>query len=372
METAFREVEPNVWELPATGAMRVPGRIFASRELVDALDEKVREQLANVASLPGIVGAAYAMPDAHWGYGFPDRRRRGLRSGAGRHHLGGRRRLRHLLRRAHVHDRAEGGRDLREEGDAGARPLPDGSGGRGLGRRRPADGRRARSGPAREAPGGPSSSGWGDSAELEHDRGARMHEGADPVQGEPARQGAAASRDGNARFRESLSGAAGRRRDLRCGSRARVRPGSRRPAGHDPLRFARPRPPDRHRLPATSPARPRRGTASRCPDRELSCAPIRSPEGRGLSGSDAGGHQLRAGEPPGHRRPRAPGLRRHFPRPKLELLYDVSHNTCKAEEHVDRRATRGSSTFTARARPARSGRIIRSCPPILATPVSPS
>lgn len=36
-----------------------------------AMDEKVREQIVNVASLPGLVGAAMTMPDAHWGYGFP-------------------------------------------------------------------------------------------------------------------------------------------------------------------------------------------------------------------------------------------------------------------------------------------------------------
>ena len=59
------------WELPAAGRMRVPGVIFASRELLEAMDEKVAEQVANVASLPGIVTASYAMPDAHWGYGFP-------------------------------------------------------------------------------------------------------------------------------------------------------------------------------------------------------------------------------------------------------------------------------------------------------------
>lgn len=59
------------WVLPAGGRMRVPGVIFASRELVAAMDEKVGEQVANVASLPGIVAASYAMPDAHWGYGFP-------------------------------------------------------------------------------------------------------------------------------------------------------------------------------------------------------------------------------------------------------------------------------------------------------------
>ncbi len=59
------------WELPMAGAMRVPGVIFGSRELVAAMDEKVREQVTNVAGLPGIVAASYAMPDAHWGYGFP-------------------------------------------------------------------------------------------------------------------------------------------------------------------------------------------------------------------------------------------------------------------------------------------------------------
>ncbi|MDD3676580.1 RtcB family protein [Thauera propionica] len=62
---------PCAWELPATGRMRVPGVIFASKELVQEMDDKVAEQVANVASLPGIVDASYAMPDAHWGYGFP-------------------------------------------------------------------------------------------------------------------------------------------------------------------------------------------------------------------------------------------------------------------------------------------------------------
>ena len=59
------------WELPRTGRMRVPGVIFASRELVAEMDDKVAEQITNVATLPGIVLASYAMPDAHWGYGFP-------------------------------------------------------------------------------------------------------------------------------------------------------------------------------------------------------------------------------------------------------------------------------------------------------------
>jgi tRNA-splicing ligase RtcB len=58
------------WELPRTGAMRVPGVIYADEALIRAMDEKVPEQVANVAALPGIVKASFAMPDAHWGYGF--------------------------------------------------------------------------------------------------------------------------------------------------------------------------------------------------------------------------------------------------------------------------------------------------------------
>jgi tRNA-splicing ligase RtcB len=51
--------------------MRVPVRVFASDELIEAMDEQVFAQAANVATLPGIVEASLCMPDAHWGYGFP-------------------------------------------------------------------------------------------------------------------------------------------------------------------------------------------------------------------------------------------------------------------------------------------------------------
>lgn len=62
---------PCEWRIPPSGAMRVPGIIYADQALIAEMDEKVREQVANVACLPGIVTASYAMPDAHWGYGFP-------------------------------------------------------------------------------------------------------------------------------------------------------------------------------------------------------------------------------------------------------------------------------------------------------------
>ena len=67
----FRKISDTRWEIEPTGAMRVPAVIHASEQLIQAMDDKVREQLVNVSTLPGIVDAAHAMPDAHWGYGFP-------------------------------------------------------------------------------------------------------------------------------------------------------------------------------------------------------------------------------------------------------------------------------------------------------------
>ena len=59
------------WTIPRQGPMRVPAVLYASEALVRDMDHKVYEQAVNVATLPGIVRACYAMPDAHWGYGFP-------------------------------------------------------------------------------------------------------------------------------------------------------------------------------------------------------------------------------------------------------------------------------------------------------------
>ncbi len=69
----LRMVTPTVWELPVTykKGMLVPARIIASETLLTRMDDGVFDQLSNVACLPGIVGYAYCMPDGHWGYGFP-------------------------------------------------------------------------------------------------------------------------------------------------------------------------------------------------------------------------------------------------------------------------------------------------------------
>ncbi|HJN03766.1 MAG TPA: RtcB family protein [Alphaproteobacteria bacterium] len=67
----WEKVSDYEWRVPPTGAMRVDAVIFADEELLRGMDDKVYDQAVNVAALPSIVGAAYAMPDAHWGYGFP-------------------------------------------------------------------------------------------------------------------------------------------------------------------------------------------------------------------------------------------------------------------------------------------------------------
>src|SRR6516165_11940170 len=69
-----RPVDGELWELPVgtVPGMRVPARVFADADLLAAIEQdRSLEQLANVATLPGIVEAALAMPDIHQGYGFP-------------------------------------------------------------------------------------------------------------------------------------------------------------------------------------------------------------------------------------------------------------------------------------------------------------
>ena len=67
------KVSDTVWELPRSykAGMLVPARIFATQKLIDAMDDGVFEQISNVACLPGILKYAFCMPDGHWGYGFP-------------------------------------------------------------------------------------------------------------------------------------------------------------------------------------------------------------------------------------------------------------------------------------------------------------
>jgi tRNA-splicing ligase RtcB len=71
-ELKLRKVKEFVWEIPREGKMRVPGRVFASDPMMaDIEKDQSLQQVRNVAELPGIVGWSLAMPDIHWGYGFP-------------------------------------------------------------------------------------------------------------------------------------------------------------------------------------------------------------------------------------------------------------------------------------------------------------
>ncbi|MEW6388276.1 MAG: RtcB family protein [Thermodesulfobacteriota bacterium] len=68
----LKQVDEYRWEIPREGKMRARGLIFASKEMLPKIQEdQSLQQVANVATLPGIVGASLAMPDIHWGYGFP-------------------------------------------------------------------------------------------------------------------------------------------------------------------------------------------------------------------------------------------------------------------------------------------------------------
>ncbi|ACV24437.1 RtcB family protein [Methanocaldococcus fervens] len=73
MEEILKRVSDVVWELPKgyKDCMRVPGRIYLNEILLDELEPEVLEQIANVACLPGIYKYSIAMPDVHYGYGFP-------------------------------------------------------------------------------------------------------------------------------------------------------------------------------------------------------------------------------------------------------------------------------------------------------------
>jgi tRNA-splicing ligase RtcB (3'-phosphate/5'-hydroxy nucleic acid ligase) len=72
MALKLRQIDEYRWEVPQEGKMRTRGVVYASREMIPKIQEdKSLEQVANVATMPGIVGASLAMPDIHWGYGFP-------------------------------------------------------------------------------------------------------------------------------------------------------------------------------------------------------------------------------------------------------------------------------------------------------------
>jgi tRNA-splicing ligase RtcB len=72
MDFTIKKIDEWRFLIPKTGAMRVPGLIFSSSQLMPNIkDDQSLQQVVNVATLPGIVKHSLAMPDIHWGYGFP-------------------------------------------------------------------------------------------------------------------------------------------------------------------------------------------------------------------------------------------------------------------------------------------------------------
>jgi len=72
MSIKVERVDETRWRIRRQGGMRVDGLVFASEKMMqDIRQDRSLEQVANVAHLPGILKASLAMPDIHWGYGFP-------------------------------------------------------------------------------------------------------------------------------------------------------------------------------------------------------------------------------------------------------------------------------------------------------------
>jgi tRNA-splicing ligase RtcB len=68
----IQQIDPFRWRIPREGRMQVEGIVYADERLMaDIRDDQSLQQVVNVAHLPGILRASFAMPDIHWGYGFP-------------------------------------------------------------------------------------------------------------------------------------------------------------------------------------------------------------------------------------------------------------------------------------------------------------
>jgi tRNA-splicing ligase RtcB len=319
------------WRIAPAGDMRVPGIIFADEALIRDMDDKVLEQVVNVAALPGIVAASYAMPDAHWGYGFPiggvaafDPQAGGVISAGGvgfdiscgvRLHLTG-------LGRGEVDP------FNKQLADALFAAVPAGLGSTGRIRLDGLEMDAMLSGGARWAV----AQGYGQEADLD-----RIEEGGAMAGAKPEYVSEKAKRrqcremgtlgSGNHYlevqevaeiFDSGIAAGYGLRRgevvvSIHCGSRG---------LGHQiGTEFLR-------EMAVAAPA-----LGLTLPDRELACAPIESGLGERYLGAMRAGINCALAN-----RQIIGQLTREvfaglFPRARLDLLFDVSHNTCKVEEH---------------------------------------
>lgn len=320
------------WQIPPRGGQRVPVIIFGTRKLVEEMDEKVAEQASNVAKLPGIVAASMAMPDAHWGYGFPiggvaafDPEEGGIISagGVGFDISCGVRCLRTDLTIDDVRPRA------RELADVLFEYVPAGVGEEGNLKLSPRELDEVLAGGARWA----LEQGFGVPEDLEFVEERGCMAGAVPENvSETAkkRQRGEMGTLGSGNhycevqyveriYRRDAAEAFGLREgqvvvSIHCGSR-----GLGHQIGTDYLVLL-------------AKAAARLGII--LPDRELACAPINSPEGKQYIGAMRAGINCALANRQIITHLVRQAFHRLFPGARLETLYDVSHNTCKLERHV--------------------------------------
>jgi len=325
-----REAEAR-WSIEPFDRMQVPVVVFADDELIREMDEQVYQQAANVAALPGIVKASYAMADAHWGYGFPiggvaafDPDAGGIISagGVGFDIACGVRALRAGL----TYEQVEG--KERELAEVLARQIPAGVGSEGKLRLSSTQMDEMLTGGALWAV----EEGYGTRADLKHTEENGRMAGAEPrYVSEHAKQRqekevgtlgsgnhylevqrVTAVHDGDIAkvFGLALNDITVM---IHCGSRG---------LGHQiATDFA----------PKMIKAAKEHGLE--LADRELACAPIKSDVGRQYYGAMCAGINCALANRQVLTHLTREAFARLFPRAELTLLYDVSHNTCKVEEH---------------------------------------
>lgn len=336
MDTSrFEKVSDYSWRIPRQGAMRVPALVYASEALLRDMDEKVYEQAVNVATLPGIVDASYAMPDAHWGYGFPiggvaafDPAHGGVVSagGVGFDISCGVRCLHTGLRRDDI---VAVQQPLAHEL---SRSIPAGLGSTGAIHLGDAEMDEMLSGGAKWAV----ERGYGSPLDLE-----RIEEGGQMLHAKPGNVSAQAKKrqrdemgtlgSGNhylevqevtAVFDERAASAF----DLRLGDIVVMVHCGSRGLGHQiGTEFLR----------EMAISAVQYGIA--LPDRELACAPIDSEVGRDYLGAMRAAINCALANRQILTHLTREVFRRMLPQARMPLLYDVSHNTCKVEEHGGRR-----------------------------------
>lgn len=330
--TALKRISEDHWELAPSGKMRVPVVFYADRALLQSMDDKVQQQARNVASLPGIVKASYVMPDGHWGYGFPiggvgafDPEQGGVVSagGVGFDISCGVRCLLTGLRASDVEPVKE------QLADALFERIPAGVGSTGRIHLDDQEMTAMLQGGARWAV----NRGWGRPEDLERIEEHGSMQGAEPRQiSEKARN---RQRDemgtlgsGNhylevQRVAEVVDSELARHLSIaeddvvvsiHCGSRG---------LGHQVgTEFLR----------EMALAAEEHGIE--LPDMELACAPLRSDVGRRYLGAMRAGINCALANRQIITHLTREVFRHVLPKAELPLLYDVSHNTCKEEEHI--------------------------------------